>query len=184
MNEIPPSDPFDDLARELRTGAGREWREEAEQTETETHRYRLRRRTLADLGAELLHRGDSATVVAGDRIASGRVEGAGTDYVTLVSDALEVDVRLDRVVLRADRSPAGGGEQAGGSRTWLARLREFEQTGEPVELWMPATGSSVRGRVEIVASDHLVVVEALEREVYVPLDAVVMVIRQRTPRRQ
>jgi hypothetical protein len=184
VDESPSSDPFDELARELRTGAGREWREEAEETEAETHRYRLRRRTYADLGAELLHRGDSATVVAAGRTASGRVEGAGADYVTLVSEALEVDVRLDRVVLRADRSPTGGGEQVGGSRTWLARLREFEQTGEPVELWLPAAGVAVRGRIEMVATDHLVVIEAMEREVYLPLDAVVMVIRQRTPRRQ
>lgn len=178
-----PGDPFDELAGELRQGAGREWREEAEEIEAETHVWRLRRKTLGEVAREALHRGDRLTVVCGERSAAGEVVGAGTDYLTLASDALWVDVRLDEVVIRRESSPSGGVEQTSGSTTWIARLKEFEQTGEDLEVWVPASRQGLHGRIETVAADHLVVTDRLGGSVYVPLGSAAMVIRQRPPRR-
>lgn len=178
-----PGDTFDELAGELRQGAGREWRDEAAEIEAETHVWRLRRRTLGEIGQEALHRGDRLTVICGERSAAGEVVGAGTDYVTLASDALWVDVRLDAVVIRREPSVSGGVEQITGSTTWIARLKEFEQTGEDLELWVPAARQGLHGRIETVAADHLVVTDRLGGSAYVPVGLAAMVIRQRPPRR-
>lgn len=176
-------DPFDELAGELRRGAGREWREEAEETEAETHLWRRRRKTLAEVAREALHRGDRVSVTCGERSATGEVVGAGTDYLSLASEALWIDVRLDAALIRIEPRPSGGVEQVSGSTTWTARLKEFEQTGEDLELWVPGARQGLHGRIETVASDHLVVTDRLGGSVYVPVGLAAMVIRQRPPRR-
>lgn len=181
---MPPSpdDPLEALAGELRRSAGQEWREEAETAETDARLLRERRRGLADVARDLLHRGDRVTATCGARSASGTVVGAGRDFVTLESEALWVEVRLETAIVRVEPSPVGGGVQSGGSATWVARLKEFEQTGEDLEIWVPSASQGLHGMIETVAEDHLVVADRLGGRAYLPLGVVGMVIRQR-PRR-
>ena len=85
-------DEFDELARSLRQGAGREWREEAAADEQLTELQRRRARTLADVAREAMHRGDRVTVeVAGLRLAHP-VIAVGVDYLVLDDGDGVVDV--------------------------------------------------------------------------------------------
>lgn len=172
------TDPYDDLARELRRGAGAEMREEAEITELETRQGRLRRRRLADVAAEAMHRGDRVTVEIRDRRLVGTAVFVGDDYLTLETATEVADVRLDRAVLWVARRPAGGHASRGGSRTLRARLGEYEHTGETVTVVAPAIPAETAGQISVAAVDH-VLVSTTDGEVVVPLPLIELVVRPR-----
>ena len=172
-------DPYAELERELRRGVGAEWRDEAEIVERETELGRLRRRSLADVVTEAMHRGDR--VVLGTR--AGDVIGdpvfVGTDYVAVRSEFRWLDVPLERATIRIERRAGGGHTTRGGSRTFKARLAEYEHTGEPITLHLGGT-ADVTGRVAVAAGDHCVVTDTDEREIVVPLASIDLVSRPRS----
>lgn len=178
------NDELDAIARQLRWGpAGAELRAEAEETERESHQRRMRRRALSDVVATVAHRGDLVTVLTGGRALTGTVVAGGNDFLTLETGDLEVDVRLAAAVLRVERRSSGGVSTLGGSRTLHARLAEYEQTGEPVTLVAPSLDFEKSGRVAVVATDHVLLLDGDGAECYLPLAAVTLVLRRRPPRR-
>ncbi len=170
-------DAMADLARYLRQGVGQEWRAELEATEFETHQDRLRRRTLRDIAKMLLHRGDRLTMRTGQLQLTGEVVGGGRDYVTINTEHLCADARLDRVALRVTRRSSGGVEARGTAPTWRARLTEMELTQEMVEVYAPSLGVSQPGRIRVVAADHLWLMDPTGFDSYLPLEEIAVVIR-------
>lgn len=170
---------FDDLARQLRMGAGAEMRAEAESVERETHLGRLRKRSLADAARDAMHRGDMAVIEMPGRVLAGSIAYAGADYIVIETDEHAIDVRLATVVVRFDSSPEGGRRASGGSRTLRARLAEYEATGEPITLVAPGVGAEVSGVVAVAATDHLLVRRPDGSTVHVPIEAIALVIRPR-----
>lgn len=175
-------DPIENLARELRETVGSEFRAEAEIVEFETEIGRLRRRSTRDVAREAANRGDQVSIVAASRTVTGSVVHVGKDYLSIDTPTEHVDARLDVVALVITPSPAGGLDPRGGSITFKARLSEFEQTGEHVELAAPRIGASVQGRIEVVAEDHVIVIDADGRQNIVPLGTVDLAFRTRRSR--
>jgi len=174
---VPPSTPdaISDLARFLRQGVGQEWRAEFEATEFETHQSRLRRRTLRDVAKMLLHRGDRLTMHAGKLRLSGQVTGGGADYVTISTERIRADARLGRVALRVTRRSSGGAQAWRMPTTWRARLTEMELTQQKVEVHAPSLGVSLVGRIRVVATDHLWLVDTAGCDSYLPFEEIAVV---------
>ena len=131
MEGIDSGDEFeslDDLGRELRERVGNEMRLEAEMLEQDAASVELRRRRLADIAIELLSRGDTVTVIAGQRSIRGRLSYARGEIATMETSTGPIDVHLSAgVVLRVDeRSAEGGVTPRSGSDTLRARLLEQE----------------------------------------------------------
>ncbi len=166
-----------DLARYLRQGIGQEWRAELEAAEIEIHQHRLRGRTMRDVAEMLLHRGDLVTLQTGTLQLTGEVMGSGRDYLTMNTENLCVDARLDRISLRVARRTAGGAEARGAAPTWRARLTELEMTQEAVELYAPSLPEPRKGRIRVVSMDHLWLVEPTGTDCYLPLEELAVVIR-------
>lgn len=175
-------DPLESLARELRESVGSEFRAEAEMVELETEIGRLRRRALHDVAREAANRGDRVSIVTVDRTVTGDISHVGRDYVSVETPTELLDARLDRVVLVFTPSTSGGVDPRGGSITFRARLSEFEQTGEPVELAATRLNVSVHGRIKVVASDHVVLEDLDGVRNVLPLDTVDLVLRTRRSR--
>jgi hypothetical protein len=173
-------DPYDALARELRLGEGVEMRAEAEMAELETHRGRLRHRTLDDLARLWAARGDIATVSVGGATHTGPIVHVGSDYLTLDTPTHIVEIRLASALIRIERQRAGGLSLARGSATFAARLAEFEHTGELLTLL--AGREHVKGRIAVAAVDHVVVVDTSGGEVVLPRALIDAVIRPRPTR--
>lgn len=177
--ETPPdNDALTNLARSLRQGVGQEWRAELEATEFETHQHRLRGRTLGRVVRMLLHRGDQLTIQTGTMQWTGEVAGCGKDYLTLYTEQFCVDARLDRIVLVVTKRSSGGIEAKGLAPTWLARLKELELTEEPVELYGPSLGHSRKGRIRVVSTDHIWLVEKTGLDSYLPTSEIAVAIRR------
>lgn len=175
-------DPLESLARELRETVGSEFRAEAEMVEIETEIGRLRRRSLRDVAREGANRGDRISVVTAGRTVTGSVAHVGKDYVSIETPTEHLDARLDRVALVITPSATGGIDPRGGSITFKARLSEFEQTGETVEVVAPRLDSSVTGKIQVVAEDHVVMVDPDGARNIFPLDVIDLVIRTRRSR--
>lgn len=174
--------PIRDLARDLRQGIGVEWRAELEATELEIHQDRLRQRTMSDIADMVLHRGDMVTLQTQGFQVCGEVVGCGEDYVTVNTDSLSVDARLDRFVIRVSRRSCGGTAAAGNAPTWRARLTELELTQERVELLAPPLSNPLRGRIRVVSLDHVWLIEATGIDCYLPLQQVNAVVRRIPPK--
>lgn len=148
------------LAADLRRVAGAELRDELEITEAETEQGRLRHRSTVQVWEHAMHRGDAVSVITRHGRIGGTVDYVGLDYATVVRPDRAWDVRLERSVLAtADRSPAGGHTVTGGSRTFRARLAEYEATGEAVTVLVPALDLELRGRIGVAATDHVIVID-------------------------
>ena len=156
------SGPLDDLGRELRERVGNEMRREAEFIEQDAATVELRRRRFADLAIELVSRGDTVTVIAGDRSLRGRLIYARGEIASLHAGVGRVDVHLPAgVALRIDeRSTEGGVAPRRGSDTLRARLLELELSGKGMEVWAPTHGIDVRGDIVAVGTDHVIVQDA------------------------
>ena len=129
----------------------------------------------------LLHRGDRLTVQTGRLQLSGQVTAGGTDYVTINTEHLCADARLDRVALRVTKRHSGGAQAGGMPYTWRARLTQMELTQETVEVHAPTLGLSLAGRIRAVAVDHLWLVDTAGVDSYVPFDEISLVTRPLGP---
>jgi hypothetical protein len=154
-----------------------ELRAEAEADEALAAKHLLRRRGLADVALELLHRGDRVTAAVAGMSFTGIVRYAAGDLACLRTARTEVDLRLSAgVVLRVVEPVRGGGQPRGrGPASFVARLHEHEAGGRAVELGGPALPGGLAGRIEAVGGDHLVLTEPDGRRAYVGLVAVAYV---------
>lgn len=155
-------------------------RAEAAEIETDVETARLRGRTLSSAVADLAARGDKVAVSCGDMSLVGRIVGVADDLAILLAGDTEASVNLAGpvVVSLMEESRTGGMLQRGGSRSFRARLLEFELSGEPVTIVGPTFVEE--GAIGSVAADH-VVVDRGSGEMYVPFGLVGFVTRP-TPR--
>jgi hypothetical protein len=175
-------DPLESLARELRESVGSEFRAEAEMVEIETEIGRLRKRGLHELARQSANRGDRVSVVTAGRTVTGSIGHVGRDYLSLDTPTEHLDARLDGIALVITPGTSGGIDPRGGSITFKARLSEFEQTGERVEVVASQLNTAVQGRIEVVAADHVIVRDADGSANVFPLDTVDLVFRSRRSR--
>ncbi len=152
-------DSLDDLGRELRERVGHEMRLEAEMVERDAASVEARRRTLSDVAVELLSRGDTVTVIAGERSIQGQLSYARGEIVSLDTTSGSIDAHLAAgVVLRIDeRSPEGGRAPKAGSASLRARLLEHELSEAGIEAWVPAHALVVAGSIAAVGKDHVII---------------------------
>lgn len=138
---------------------------------------RLRHQSLADVALELVHRGDSVAVAAGPRGFNGTLVYAAGDLACLRTATADVDLNLTaQLVLRVtERVRSGGVSRTGGAGSFLARLREHEAASGVVELGGPTLSTDLRGAIEAVAHDH-VVLHDLDSTWHVPIGAIAYVL--------
>lgn len=165
-DQTEDSESIDDLSRELRQRVGHEMRLEAEMIEQDAASVERRRRRMADLAIELLSRGDTVTVLAGDRSIRGKLSQARGEIISLETATGRFDVQLaSGVALRVDeRSTAGGVPPRSGSDTLRARLLEHELSGTGIEVWAPGNRIDVRGSIGAVGKDHVIVLDQDDAE--------------------
>src|SRR5690606_15945781 len=140
---------FEDLARALREGAGRELRDEAAADELEAEKQRRRRMDLSDPVRLAMHRGDKVTVSTAGLTLSDPVVAVGDDYLIMESPDRTTDISLHDATVTVVPTTTGGRTGRPQSKTLAARLREHEQRATSVELFT-RSGAGVRGRVEVV----------------------------------
>lgn len=141
-----------ELADVARRGA-REWERDMAAWESDAEMLRLRQRSLVNVLWEAMQRGDQATIAAAGHTFSGRIEAARQDLAVVVSGEVRVVVNL-AAVDAVHLSPGAGG--TGGDRTYgsfRAFLGMLEVEGSAVRII--GRKIDVRGRVEVVADDHV-----------------------------
>ncbi len=174
------SDELRDLGRELRQGAGRELREEAATDEELSEMQRRRRLDLASVARMAMHRGDRVTVAAGGLTLGDQLLAVGDDYLTMASDPGVVDVALEGAIVTVEPRREGGKSGRPASRTFRARLAELEQDDSVAEV-VTHSGMRTRGRIEVAASDHLMIAEE-SALTYVPYGEIAVVFSRNPPR--
>jgi hypothetical protein len=170
-------DPHEELARELRWGPGAELRAEAETTELETHQGRLRKRTLHDVATQAMSRGDRVHATTAGMSLAGSIDSVGSDYLVIETASAIADAVLAACSLRFMPSETTGHSARPGSMTIRARISEYEHTGEEVRIIAPDVGVDVSGRIQVAASDHLILVDRDQQELAIPISKVAMIIR-------
>lgn len=176
MLDQPDSTELTDLASHLRHNA-RDVVEEWEITESETEQGRLRKRHISDVWEQTMHRGDDVTIRATFGRIAGSVDYVGADYATVVTSDTAWDVRLGRCVMVARRSVVGGHTVHGGSKTFKAKLAEYEATGEDVSLLVPSLELETQGRIVVLATDHVILAD--EEASAIPLGLIDAIRRRR-----
>lgn len=163
------------VGRELRQGVGAELRADAEETERLVALAARRRRTLGDVAAALLARGDRIEVDVPGRRFTGTVVHAGADLLRLRAAGGPVDVNLRGPVSLqvVERAAAGGSDRSDGAPSFRSRLSELELEGATVELGDGRDG--LVGRIDVVAVDHVVLVDRVGTERYVARAAITYV---------
>ncbi len=143
-----------ELADVARSGA-REWERDMAAWESDAEQLRLRRRRLVDALWEAMQRGDQVTVTLGEHTFTGRLTAARGDLAMLSTRSLSAALSIPAIDLVHFDSGSGGttGERAYGSLRAYAGMLEVEGTlvrllGDHID---------VRGRVTVVAEDHLLV---------------------------
>lgn len=172
------------LGRELRQGLGAELRADAEESERLTALSARRRRTLADVVAELLARGDTVAVDVPGRRFTGTVVHAGADVVRLrtAGGAVDVSLRAPVSLQVLEHARTGGSDRVDGPSSFRSRLLELEMEGATVELGDVVSGGVVAGRLHAVAVDHVILVDPAGTERYLSLAAVSDVRVRSSPR--
>jgi len=171
MFRDPTHPELTELAAHLRAEFDPDVVEEREITEVETEQGRRRHRSLEHVWSDAMHRGDLVTAKTTFGSVEGSVEYVGTDYTSVNGTHFTWDVRLDRASVRVRRSVMGGHSVTGGSRTFKARLAEYEATDEEVTLFAPSLGLEIGGRLDVVATDHLVLTTT-DGDMTIPLAAI------------
>ena len=142
----------------MRQGAGEELRADAEENERLAAQAARRNASLADVARDAMFRGDKVALRFAEHTVSGQVVHASGDLVTIEGAAGTVHVNLGvPVTLTVVESNAGEGrtpEQ--GVDSLRARLFELELAETEVELRAVGFDGTVRGRVAVVATDHVV----------------------------
>ena len=180
MTDTPHVD-LDDLAAELRQSVSREIRWEAEDVEADALKLTLRRRSLSDAVAELLHRGDVVSFVTPPLTVTGLLTHCRVDLAIMDSGEATISANLaGPVVIRREQSArSGGSSSSGGSGSFKARLSELELTGEPVGIITPSTADVILGRITVVGTDHIVMIGPGNIDWYIPLPTIALVVQAR-----
>lgn len=161
------------------------WRSEEEEWSRAAAAQWAHGRSLVDVARELMHRGDTVAVTAGDATFTGEVTDVGLDVLRLRTVAGPVDVQLaavttgtaDRrqarlpapVVLRVvERARSGGRSAGGGPETFRARLLENEADAVEVVVGASLVGEELRGTLT-VGRDQVRVCDRDGHETYLPL---------------
>lgn len=167
------------LGEDLRRRFDQEIRDDAAEDERLTEQRRLRHRRLTDAAADSMNRGDTVTVISGDRSLSGTLVASQGDVAVLDTGRQVVDINLEGpVLIRVDeRANTGGVVGSSEPRSFRARLAEYEQSGEPVEIIAASSNDALHGRIAVVATDHAVVQDATNRDWFLPLASIGMIVR-------
>lgn len=186
---MPPNTegPFSDWARDPDLAAAgaafrAEMRAEAAAYEELAARDLLRGRTLADVLAEALARGDLVTVTVPGRSFTGTVTYAAGDLACLrTASGDDVDVHLEgAVTLRVvEAARAGGRSRGAGPASFAARLGEHESARTLLEIGARTPPEGLVGRVEAVARDHVVVADVTGTRWFVARAAIDYVLPRR-----
>jgi len=164
-------DPLEALDRELRARVGGEFRRSAEEDEFVARKAALRSRDLAQVAYELLSRGDKIRVTVGGSSVLGVLTHARTTLATLSpadGPAVHLNLAGPLTIDVVERSSGGGrAREQYGPETFVARLRELELAGAPVELLLGFGRNNPRGAIEAVSADHVMLVGELTH--FVPL---------------
>lgn len=167
-----------DLSAELRRAMGRELAEEAAEDERLTATYDRRRFDMATVGKEMVNKGSRVSVVYSGHNFSGLVVGGGVDHVTVEGSGQTADIRLDAgfwsILPEGDMAASRGGVAT--DETLAARLSEAAERGGTVRLGL-AGGEVVIGTVGVVAADHVELVDADGRTLYVPSALILAIVR-------
>ncbi len=181
-------DEFDAGSPDLGAAAGsmREaWRADEEEWSRAAAAQWAHGRNLVDVARELMHRGDTVAVTAGDATFTGEVTDVGIDVLRLRTAAGSVDVqlvslttgtaerRLPRlpapVVLRVvARARSGGRSAGGGPETFRARLLQHESDAVEVLIGSALLREDLRGALT-VGRDQVRICDRDGGETYLPL---------------
>lgn len=169
---------------ELSAALRAEYRAERREDERLAVRHAWSRRRLVDVAAEAMRRGDSVTMHLPGHDITGPVEATGDDYVVVRTlggaVAVHVPPRGTAPLLQVSaRARAGGVQQPGGPKTFLAALRSYqtEQDLHPrrrrqVELGTPTRPGGLAGHLEAVAVDHVYLRDRHGVDWHIPTGAV------------
>lgn len=174
-------DDFEDIARQLRQGPGRDMRAEAAADEELTELQRRRQMDLAGAARTAMHRGDVVTASVAGLTLSHPVIAVGDDYLTMEDGERWIDLRLIDTVLTITPRPSGGRSGRPSAATFRARIAELEQEGIEVGLLL-RWGDQWEGRLLVIGADH-VLVASDSRDSYIPLGSIVVVFSRFPPRR-
>ncbi len=173
--------PIEELRHELRSALGDEFRRVAEEDEDVARLRHLRSRSLADVAAELVARGDTVQVTMGEERFIGVITHASGSLATMqTQDHDDVHINLEGpVVLRVTRRATGGGRGPDPlePESFVARLRQIELDEGLVILSLPAIGQSVRCRLDAIAADHVMATDLTEQTWYIPFRQIAAVTR-------
>jgi len=169
---------FDDLAEELRRRVAAEFRSEAEEVERLVELQRRRKAVLRDVANAAMHQGQGVTLRALGGEWIGELLAVGTDYLSLQTSTQLIDAKLDSIAIGLTPARQGGRSGKPASKTFRARLTEYELSGEEVTLRCHLPHLEVLGTIDVVAADHVEMRCPRER-CYLPLDGVFLVIRPR-----
>lgn len=168
----PPADPGGRLPGDRRA--------EAEATERAAATAARRRRSLAELAAAAMARGETVVVALPGRRLTGPVVHATGDLISLRIPRGRADVSTTAPLTLRVLGPgaAGRAPDPGGPPSFRARLRELELAATPVEVGLVGADEPRRGVIAVVSRDHLLLEDADGRTA-VALGAVTHVIEVR-----
>jgi hypothetical protein len=163
--------------QDLSAAIRNEIRLEAEEAEREAAAAAALRRDLADVARELMARGDTVAVDAGQRVFAGEIVGVGSDLLTVDAGASRVDVNLACVVRLQvlSRARSGGRRSSGEAASFRARLMELQLSGQPTEVGTSGNDDEIAGPVALVGRDHVAIGEGVGPEWFLPLHSLAYV---------
>lgn len=143
-----------ELADIARSGA-REWERDMSAWESDAEMLRLRQRRLVNVLWEAMQRGDQVTVTTGDVTFTGKLVAARSDLAILETPDRRVGLNIAALNAVSINPGDGGvtGERVYGS--FQAYLGMLEVEGHSCRFI--GDGIDVRGRVTVVADDHVLV---------------------------
>src|SRR5690606_33589843 len=106
----------------------------------------------------------------------------GADYLTMDDGENLIDIALGHALVTTSPSREGGSAGRAASVTLRARLGEHEQREAILDI-VTSAGASIRGRIEVVATDHVVMADGSGPEIYIPTSQIAVVFSRRPPRR-
>jgi hypothetical protein len=164
------------MARRVRQTA----EEELAEIEWETERAELKREDLAARSLRAMMEGERWQLSAGARVVEGQVVHVGLDFTAVADRAGNRHDIAHRAVelIRVVAVEPGSGRAPASLRpaTLRARLLDLEQV-DLVELASARGSWALRGTIDSVNVDHLVLVDTTAQVSVVPLDAIGTVTR-------
>ena len=189
-----PEDPrhLKDLT-DVRASMRAEFRAERRSAEAETVHDMWTRRTLGDVLAEAMRRGDRVAIhLHPGRAVEGVIVDGGRDYAVIETPRQRIAVRIAAVRRDAgidpyegpqlhievrERAPAGGAEASKPSSTFRSVLQRYDFEQQLDERRYAEIGTTRRldpliGRLLALAADHLYVRDRDDVELFIPTSAI------------